>query len=539
MNRLLSANFLRIKLNIFFWGFVILTIMYALFSIAVPIINIETIEKVGKSFDDIYFNFVPAISFFIAMFVSLFVGTDYSDGAIRNKVIAGTTRTSIYLSNVVTTFIVFTALVLMLLTLSLIGIPFLGTFEMDIFHVALYIVIILFVTMVFSAIFAFIAMMCPNKAITVVISIVVLLGLIIFSAQIDNTLKQPEFLSDIYIVDGSLVQENETPNPKYITGNLRSVYEYILDLSPTGQSFKIAWLEIVAWILCSILTMIIILMTIKIRVMKKSINEIRTELCDRLSTDTNTAIFISSRDKNIQDLTSELNTQLRLLRKQRLQYLTGDKELKDAVTNISHDLRTPLTAICGYLDLLEDEEKTEDVARYIAFIADRTNTLKQLTEELFRYSVIMSTTDNMKLELVSVNKVLEECIASFYTALTYRNITPTITIPNKDDCCMLNRASLSRVFSDIITNALKYSDGDLDIKLTDNNEIVFTNTATTLNEIEVGKLFNRFFTVDKTRKGTGLGLAISKALVEQMNGEISAQYKDKKLSIYIQFNTIK
>lgn len=289
------------------------------------------------------------------------------------------------------------------------------------------------------------------------------------------------------------------------------------------------------WVLCGILSAVIIALCVKLYLLKKSMVEICSELEEHLFTDTNTLISISSGDKHIKYLTAKLNKQLRLLRQQRQRYLNGDLELKEAITNISHDLRTPLTAICGYMDLIEQQEKSEDVERYLGYIEDRVQALKQLTEELFRYSIIISTAEDMILETVNINGALEESLAAFYAALTKRGITPTVHMPEKKILRCLNKAALSRIFSNILNNALKYSNGDLDISLLDNGEIIFTNTAAELNEVQVGKLFDRFFSVEAARNSTGLGLAISKTLVEQMNGTITAQYKDGKLSICIAF----
>lgn len=289
------------------------------------------------------------------------------------------------------------------------------------------------------------------------------------------------------------------------------------------------------WFLCGILSVIIIALCVKIYLLKKSMIEICSELEEHLFTDTNTLISISSGDRHIRYLAAKLNKQLRLLRQQRQRYLNGDLELKEAITNISHDLRTPLTSICGYLDLIEQQEKSEDIERYLGYIENRVQALKQLTEELFRYSIIISTAEDMAFETVNINGVLEESLAAFYAALTKRGITPTVHMPEKKILRCLNKAALSRIFSNILNNALKYSNGDLDISLLDNGEIVFTNTATELNEVQVGKLFDRFFSVEAARNSTGLGLAISKTLVEQMNGTITAQYKDSKLSICIAF----
>ena len=283
-----------------------------------------------------------------------------------------------------------------------------------------------------------------------------------------------------------------------------------------------------------ILLLIIFVLLAKVYFLRKSAQEIAEAFRDRLTADTNTLIDISTRDPYMRKLAADINVQLRQLRQQRHKYLSGDRELKEAVTNISHDLRTPLTAICGYLDLLEREEKSEDIARYLSLIESRVEAMKQLTEELFRYSVILST-EEMILETVHVNGVLEESIAAFYGVLTNRGIQPEIHITENRIDRQLNREALGRVFSNILNNALKYSDGDLEIFLHDDGELIFSNTASRLNEVQVGKLFDRFFTVEAARNANGLGLAISKTLIEQMGGSISAELVNKKLIIHIRF----
>lgn len=286
-----------------------------------------------------------------------------------------------------------------------------------------------------------------------------------------------------------------------------------------------------------ILLVVTIVLCVKIYLLQKGAQEIYDAFRERLATDTNTLIDITTRDKYMLKLADVINEQLRLLRKQRHKYLNGDRELKEAVTNISHDLRTPLTAICGYMDLLECEEKSEKVTRYLALILNRTEALKTLTDELFRYSVILSTQEDMELENVHINGVLEESIASFYAVLKGRGITPTICLTEKRIERQLNKEALSRVFSNILNNALKYSDGDLEIILRDDGTVIFANSASGLNEIQVGKLFDRFFTVEAARNSNGLGLSIAKTLVEHMGGRITAQLSNDKLSIIIEFHS--
>ncbi len=292
------------------------------------------------------------------------------------------------------------------------------------------------------------------------------------------------------------------------------------------------------WVVIGILVFIMGVLVVKIYLLQKAAREIKEGFADRLITDTNTLIDISSHDKYMRELANTINIQFRKLRADRHRFQQGDMELKNAVSNISHDLRTPLTAICGYLDLLEQEEKSTTVERYIEVIRNRTEILKQLIEELFRYSVIITTEDDITKEAVEINRVLEESIAAFYVALNERKIIPSIKMPESKVICYLDGSALARVFSNLLNNAIKYSDGDLDIILSETGEIIFSNTASGLNEVQVGKLFDRFYTVEAARKSTGLGLAIAKTLVEQMNGTISAKYENNRLSICILFSDI-
>ncbi len=287
------------------------------------------------------------------------------------------------------------------------------------------------------------------------------------------------------------------------------------------------------WVVIGILILIIVALLIKIYLLQKAAKEIEEAFADRLITDTNTLIDISSRDRSMRKLASSVNIQLRKLRAERHRFQQGDLELKYAITNISHDLRTPLTAICGYLDLLEQEEKPAIVERYIDIIKNRSEMLKQLTEELFRYSVILTAEAGAVREPVNINLVLEECVAAFYSSFKERRIIPHIQMPENKVIRNLDSSALKRIFSNLLSNAIKYSDGDLDITLSQTGEITFSNTASGLNEIQVGKLFDRFYTVEAARKSTGLGLAIARTLVEQMNGTISANYDNNRLSIFI------
>lgn len=287
--------------------------------------------------------------------------------------------------------------------------------------------------------------------------------------------------------------------------------------------------------LYSLFALLLAAAIIKIIQLKKAAREISAAFADRLQTDTNTQIDISSRDKDMCRLASAINTQLRILRQEHLRYHQGDTELKNAVTNISHDLRTPLTAICGYIDIMEKTEISEQQARYLGIIKERTELMKQLTEELFRYSVIVSDNEKTETETLLINQVLEDSIMGYYAVLTEKGIHPDVNITDKQITAELNKDYLSRIFSNLLNNAVKYSDGDLDIILSDTGEITFSNTAKGLSAVDAEQLFDRFYTVEAAHHSTGLGLSIARTLVRRMGGTITAEYADSRLKIKIKF----
>ena len=274
-------------------------------------------------------------------------------------------------------------------------------------------------------------------------------------------------------------------------------------------------------------------------VLRHSLREAAEELDEKLRTDTNTLISISSGDRAVQSLVTHINRQLQALRGERLRLHSGNAELTAAVTNISHDLRTPLTALCGYLDLLEQEPQTEAAARYLAVIRERTDAMRALTEELFRYSVLTATADELHTEPGCLNDVLEQSLAAAYGALSARGITPSVQLPEEKVIRPLDAAALRRVFDNILSNAAEYSDGDLAVVLAPDGKVTFSNRASALSRVEAARLFDRFYTVDSARGSTGLGLSIAKLLTEKLHGTISADYENETLRICIAFPTEK
>lgn len=287
--------------------------------------------------------------------------------------------------------------------------------------------------------------------------------------------------------------------------------------------------------IAGLLAAAVIILLVQLISLRRGICEIGLELDEKLGSDTNALICVSSGSRAVRKLASELNVHLGTLRDERRRLQSGDNELKGSITNAAHDLRTPLTAIRGYLDLLEDEEVSENARRYLDIIRERTGAMSSLTEELFRYSVASSTTNALSPEPLVINDVLEQCLAGFYNGLTERGITPEISIPNDRIVRVVDDAALRRVFGNIISNAVKYSDGDLSIALSPDGTVTFSNHAQNISAVDVERLFDRFYTVENAKGSTGLGLSIAKLLTEKMGGSLTADYSGGILQIKLSF----
>lgn len=286
-------------------------------------------------------------------------------------------------------------------------------------------------------------------------------------------------------------------------------------------------------IITIILFLICIFLAVKLYVIKQSIEEIEKSFSKILRTDTNNTIAISSSDKDIKNLTINLNNNLSELRGQKLQYKNGNQELKKIITNISHDLRTPLTAIKGYVDLIEQEKLSNNQKKYLKVIQKKSNELTELTGQLFEYTKLMDIDVKIKKEECCINEILEETLVSYYSIFKEQNIIPNISICSTKVYKIVNKISIIRVFENILSNVIKYSNGDLKVEMQENETITFSNKATSLDETTVQKIFDRYFSVENAKESTGIGLSIAKQLVELNNGSIKAEYVNGYLIIEI------
>lgn len=291
-------------------------------------------------------------------------------------------------------------------------------------------------------------------------------------------------------------------------------------------------------ILCILLIIMFIIcvsLLLKIYFMKKSIREIQKSLKDILKQNTNNLLTISSSDKDMKNLANDLNFELKKLRKQRLQFETGNQELKSSITNISHDMRTPLTAISGYIDLIKENNTNEKKETYLKIIENKANDLIFLTDQLFDFSKTMDISDKMVKEKCMINEILEETLANYYIIFKNKKIIPKIEITQNRIYKVINKNTIVRVFENILSNVTKYSNGDFKVILDDDGKITFSNKATSLDATTVEKIFNRYYTVENAKKSTGIGLSIAKQLVELNDGTISAKYIKEHLIIEIKF----
>ena len=286
-------------------------------------------------------------------------------------------------------------------------------------------------------------------------------------------------------------------------------------------------------IITIILFLICIFLAVKLYVIKQSIKEIEKSFSKILRTDTNNTVAISSSDKDIKNLTINLNNNLSELRGQKLQYKNGNQELKKIITNISHDLRTPLTAIKGYVDLIEQEKLSNNQKKYLKVIQKKSNELTELTGQLFEYTKLMDIDVKIKKEECCINEILEETLVSYYSIFKEQNIIPNISICSTKVYKIVNKISIIRVFENILSNVIKYSNGDLKVEMQENGTITFSNKATSLDETTVQKIFDRYFSVENAKESTGIGLSIAKQLVELNNGSIKAEYVNGYLIIEI------
>ncbi len=273
---------------------------------------------------------------------------------------------------------------------------------------------------------------------------------------------------------------------------------------------------------------------IKSIIFKQEVKNIGKSYKNILESDTNNLITVNTNNKELKKLANILNNSLKELRKLELEFKHGNQELKSSITNISHDLRTPLTAIKVYLDLIHNNLNNSQ-KEYFKIIDNRVQDLIELTEQLFDFAKSIEIHHEIKKENICINDVLEESLANFYSVFKEYNINPQINICQEKVIKSLNENMLKRIFENIISNAIKYGKNDFIIKMYSNGTIEFTNQTDYLDITTLEKIFDRYYTVKNVKKANGIGLSIAKQLVDLNNGKIEAKYKNDNLTIKLKF----
>lgn len=268
------------------------------------------------------------------------------------------------------------------------------------------------------------------------------------------------------------------------------------------------------------------------------------KICRQLSyiNENETNMIISSELKmsELVELSDKINALLKLHRETINDYLNKDTVLKETITNLSHDIRTPLTSLDGYFQLLEDTEDDAEKQRYKEIISGRIENLKSLLEEIFLYTKLQNSDYVLECSKVQINGIIEKTVLSFYDDFTLRGITPKINLEQKPMTVITNEGALIRILQNVIKNALLYGENQVEIKseaLDKTFRITLANKMSHKNIADSSRVFTRFYKADKSRQegSTGLGLSIAKELAEKTNARIESKTDNMVFTITIEY----
>ncbi|KOP77720.1 HAMP domain-containing histidine kinase [Cytobacillus solani] len=269
--------------------------------------------------------------------------------------------------------------------------------------------------------------------------------------------------------------------------------------------------------------------------LKKEIKSTARQLRELNNKITGKKINLTLFDRDLEELAKEINDQIDETKRANAEKMRTENELKQAVANISHDIRTPMTSILGYIQLLESDEHTsENRSAYFEIVKNGALRLKDLLEDFFELSIIESADYPLNVETISLNNLVFDVLAGFYEEFNQRGLEPSIHIPEKDIRMKADSSAVKRVIENLVLNAVKHSKGNVKIQLdqlSSTVQLIISNPVHQLSEKDVHLLFDRFYKGDKTRseKSTGLGLSIAKSLMLKMNGKLTAELKENQL----------
>lgn len=290
---------------------------------------------------------------------------------------------------------------------------------------------------------------------------------------------------------------------------------------------------ILLYFIIFILLALVIILSVRMMALSRSVNLLTEELDMILYEESNVLLTTSSGERSVKKLVERINVELKKLLKIKSQYSKGILDLKCSAENVAHDIRTPLTAIKGYVDLLEKEEISSDGRKYLEIIKDRVEYMKALTDELF-LSLSMKNRGIKTLEEIDAKSILEEALVSYYSEFQKKNIEPEIVLPENRVRIKGDEKALYRVYLNIITNALKYGE-DFKVEMNEKGDTVFSNYSPSLDSVDVNRLLDRYYTISDAKASSGIGLSISKEIIEEMGGELRVKLEENRLYISLSF----
>lgn len=261
--------------------------------------------------------------------------------------------------------------------------------------------------------------------------------------------------------------------------------------------------------------------------------------------ETNKKIDMALMDKNMENLGMEINKLIDLHIAENRKRVNFEDEHKRAIANISHDLRTPLTSIVGYIQMAKKEDIPADERKELLSIAyERAKRLETLLNDFYELSIIKSNELHVTLERINLKNIAIEVLMSFYDQFHEKEITPITRIPDEAVYIIADKSALTRVLENLFANVFTHSDGEIKMSIEDKDHVVklkVENHTNTLTEKDVEHIFDRFYMADQSRSGksTGLGLSIAKSLMEKMNGNIQGQLHDGIFSITCEWRSAK
>lgn len=279
--------------------------------------------------------------------------------------------------------------------------------------------------------------------------------------------------------------------------------------------------------------------------LKKEVKKISKQVQTYHDRHTNKKIDMDLLDKDIENLGIEINRLIDLYVAEQKNRTQFEQEHRQAIANMSHDLKTPLTSVLGYLQMIESPNTPDDEKKeYISIAKNHAKRLETLLKDFFELSVIESAEHQLKPEQINIKNIAANVLMDFYDRFNEKKLEPSIHLPIYDVIIISDASAVTRVFENLISNAIIHSEGNVVIGLEIKDaKATFTisNDAHTLTEKDINWIFDRFYMADQSRLGnnTGLGLSIAKSFMEKMNGMITAQLRDGQLSIVCEWDIVK